>query len=269
VGTATVAGNATYHPSAGFTPASAGTYWWYASYGGDSSNAASASTCGSGMAATYVYSATSAASGTATSGSSGTTSSFTVAASTTYLLLVSRNSASGDGITSITSSGLSPALSLSSFTSITSQNFNTADYQWAYWITTSSSASGTGTLTINFTNSLGSSQMTLVDLVKLGGNSTTTPVVTANVGKASGSSTAATANLPSAPSSSDAGFVFLGGNKLGSSTPTASPAMTNLFYSGNTTGSLGTFWAVPASQTETFSNGNTAWGTIALEINHG
>src|SRR5436305_1576161 len=33
VGTATVSGNATYHPGAGFTPASAGTYWWYASYG--------------------------------------------------------------------------------------------------------------------------------------------------------------------------------------------------------------------------------------------
>ena len=31
VGTASVAGNATYHPSAGFTPSSAGTYWWYAS----------------------------------------------------------------------------------------------------------------------------------------------------------------------------------------------------------------------------------------------
>src|SRR5437763_777109 len=62
VGTTAVSGNATYHPSAGFTPPSAGTYWWYASYGGDSNNASSNSGCGAGMTSTYVYSVTSAAS---------------------------------------------------------------------------------------------------------------------------------------------------------------------------------------------------------------
>ena len=54
VGTATVSGNGTYHPSAGFTPTTAGTYWWYASYGGDTDNAAAASTCGPGMSETVV-----------------------------------------------------------------------------------------------------------------------------------------------------------------------------------------------------------------------
>jgi PKD repeat protein len=54
VGTAAVAGNGTYHPSAGFTPPSGGKYFWYASYGGNGRNAASASTCGSGMAFTTV-----------------------------------------------------------------------------------------------------------------------------------------------------------------------------------------------------------------------
>jgi uncharacterized repeat protein (TIGR01451 family) len=54
VGTATVAGNGSYHPSQGFTPASAGTYWWYASYGGDSLNAPSNSGCGATMASTVV-----------------------------------------------------------------------------------------------------------------------------------------------------------------------------------------------------------------------
>ncbi len=39
-----------YTPSAGFTPASAGTYWWYASYSGDGSS----SGCGAGMASTVV-----------------------------------------------------------------------------------------------------------------------------------------------------------------------------------------------------------------------
>ena len=54
VGTATVTGNATYNPSAGYTPSTAGDFWWYASYGGDSNNSASVSTCGSGMVETVI-----------------------------------------------------------------------------------------------------------------------------------------------------------------------------------------------------------------------
>jgi hypothetical protein len=55
VGTGTtVNGNATYHPTAGFTPPSAGDYWWYASYGGDANNNGATSTCGAGMSETVV-----------------------------------------------------------------------------------------------------------------------------------------------------------------------------------------------------------------------
>jgi hypothetical protein len=54
VGTATVSGAGTYHPSAGYTPPSAGTYYWYASYSGAGPNAASGSGCGTGMASTVV-----------------------------------------------------------------------------------------------------------------------------------------------------------------------------------------------------------------------
>ena len=54
VGTATVSGNSTYHPSAGFTPTQGGDYWWYASYGGDANNNTAASICGSGMSETGV-----------------------------------------------------------------------------------------------------------------------------------------------------------------------------------------------------------------------
>jgi hypothetical protein len=49
-----VSGNGTYHPTAGFTPAVGGTYWWYASYSGDASNSASSSACGVAMASTAV-----------------------------------------------------------------------------------------------------------------------------------------------------------------------------------------------------------------------
>src|SRR5262249_33163251 len=54
VGTAAVSGNATYTPSAGFTPGNTGTYWWYASYSGTSGNSPSNSGCGTGMTATAV-----------------------------------------------------------------------------------------------------------------------------------------------------------------------------------------------------------------------
>ena len=42
----TVTGNATYNPTAGFTPTTVGNYWWYASYGGDANNNTATSTCG-------------------------------------------------------------------------------------------------------------------------------------------------------------------------------------------------------------------------------
>jgi hypothetical protein len=54
VGATAVNGNATYHPSTGFTPATAGTYWWYSSYSGDASNGGSNSGCGTGMSSTTV-----------------------------------------------------------------------------------------------------------------------------------------------------------------------------------------------------------------------
>jgi hypothetical protein len=56
VGTAAVTGDGGYHPSAGYTPASSGTYWWYASYAGDAQDLSASSTCGDGMASTVVAS---------------------------------------------------------------------------------------------------------------------------------------------------------------------------------------------------------------------
>jgi outer membrane protein OmpA-like peptidoglycan-associated protein len=73
VGTASVTGNNMYNPSAGFTPSSAGDYWWYAGYGGDSNNNAAVSTCGGGMAETIVGAASpSLSAGAPSSGTAGT-----------------------------------------------------------------------------------------------------------------------------------------------------------------------------------------------------
>ena len=44
--TAAVTGNGSYTTPTGYTPTATGTYWWTASYGGDSSNNAVSSTCG-------------------------------------------------------------------------------------------------------------------------------------------------------------------------------------------------------------------------------
>ncbi len=71
VGTASVNGNGTYQPSAAFTPATPGEYWWYASYGGDAGDDPAGSACGALMAQTLVAAAptTPSSSGTGPSGS--------------------------------------------------------------------------------------------------------------------------------------------------------------------------------------------------------
>jgi N-acetylneuraminic acid mutarotase len=54
VATASVSGNGSYSPASDLTPSSAGNYWWFASYGGDSNNHPAASTCGPAMTETVV-----------------------------------------------------------------------------------------------------------------------------------------------------------------------------------------------------------------------
>jgi hypothetical protein len=60
VGSVSVSGDGSYHPSAGFTPPSPGDYWWYAGYGGDASDNPAASACGASMAETVVATSASA-----------------------------------------------------------------------------------------------------------------------------------------------------------------------------------------------------------------
>ena len=56
VGTITPNGNGSYSPNVGFTPGSAGTYWYYANFPGDTTNNAASSTCSAAMAKTVVSS---------------------------------------------------------------------------------------------------------------------------------------------------------------------------------------------------------------------
>jgi hypothetical protein len=269
VSTGTVSGNGAYHPASSETVPAVGDYWLYASYSGDANNGASDSTCGSGMTEVSIFSATSAASTNDTSLDATTSLSFTMAPSTSYVLFVMRHSAASDSIKSVTSSGVSSSLSL---TSVASQTYNTTGYQWAYWFTSPSSGSGSETLTITFTKTLASGEITIADLAQLGGVDTTNPIVTATKATTNGSSTTATANLASAPASSDAQLVFVNGqDNLGAATPSASPTMTNFFSTEQTAGSGAAYVNAPATQNESFSLGATShhWGTIALELNNG
>jgi hypothetical protein len=99
-----VSGGGTYNPSAGSTPVSAGTYWWYASYSGDGGNAASNSGCGSAMTSTTVVSPALAAAGEDTLSSpgpfSGTVATFTDANSAAPLSDFTATIYWGDGSTS-------------------------------------------------------------------------------------------------------------------------------------------------------------------------
>ncbi|MFL5863898.1 MAG: hypothetical protein ACJ780_24510 [Solirubrobacteraceae bacterium] len=82
VGTANVTGSGTYNPSAGYTPPTAGTYWWYANYSGDTYDAASSSPCGAAMASTVIKNTTAAtAAGPATSPATAAISATSISAS--------------------------------------------------------------------------------------------------------------------------------------------------------------------------------------------
>ncbi len=104
VGTASVNGNGTYQPSAGFTPPSPGEYWWYASYGGDAGDEPAASACGALMAQTLVAAApttpSSSGSGSSGSGSGGGsgTGAKTLAPSLSAVKLGSKSSTGKKGI---------------------------------------------------------------------------------------------------------------------------------------------------------------------------
>ena len=104
VGPASVNGNGTYQPSAGFTPSSPGEYWWYASYGGDTGDEPAASACGALMAQTLVVAApttpSSSGSGSSGSGSGGEsgTGAKTLAPTLSAVKLHSKSSTGKKGI---------------------------------------------------------------------------------------------------------------------------------------------------------------------------
>jgi hypothetical protein len=99
VGTAAVSGDGTYHPSAGFTPAAAGDYWWYVSYAGDMHNSPAASPCGAAMAETVVSAPSSPGGLSSPSGPAGGSPTPTATATSVVLSSSANPSVSGQRVT--------------------------------------------------------------------------------------------------------------------------------------------------------------------------
>ena len=148
-----------------------------------------------------------------------------------------------------------------------------ACYEWAWWYNATTNGSTTVTLAFNNTP-----QASVVDVLALSGNSTTTPIVTANTSTASSTSTTAiTANTLNAPASGDITLQLLASdNQIGTTAVAWTPVSANLYFHNATTttngASLQVNWASPGQQNETASasgfSGSQDWGTIAIEIGH-
>ena len=224
-----------------------------------------------------VVTASSVASGTGTTSVTSTT--FSQTNGNTYLITAYASS-SGNGTPStptptVTGGGTPTLITTNNFGGTGSANCTANGcYEWAWWYN-ARSTSGSATVTMNFNKTPLAS---VVDVVALGGNSTTTPIVTANTTTASSpTSTAITANTANGPATGDITLQILASDdQIGASGVTWSPSSSNLFVhnaAANGTGaSLQVNSASPGQQNESASasgfGGSQDWGTIALEIGH-
>jgi hypothetical protein len=222
--------------------------------------------------------ATSVASGTGTT--SVTSSAFAQTSGNTYLI-TAYESSSGNGTPTtptptVAGGGTPTAIVTNNFGGTNSPNCSASRcYEWAWWFN-AATTNGSATVTLAFGNT---PQASVVDVIALSGNSTTTPIVTASTSTASStSSTAITANTAQAPVTGDITLQLLASdNEIGTSAVTWSPTSTNLYFHNAATNTGGASLQVnlaanPGQQNESASasgfGGSQDWGTIALEIGH-
>jgi hypothetical protein len=210
-----------------------------------------------------------------------TTSTFSTTSGHTYLITGYETSSSNTLATptlSLPGSASATLLATNTFSSGTNCTVTNANscYQWAWWFNaTSSSASAT----VGVTYPDGAPTGSVVDVVALTGNSTSTPIVSGSTTTASGcdkggcnlKTDTVTANTANAPATNDITLQILASDEtMGTAAPTWSPANTNLFYRNSANSSLDVNVAIPGVQNESTNaspfSGNDDWGTIALEV---
>lgn len=269
VGTATPSGNGTYQPGSGFTPGSAGNYWWYVSAPSDGNNNAASSTCGSTMSKTVVSAPAANVSavlkGAATDTGATSSSSVTNVATTsgrTELILVYRESAIGQD--TIPTAGITGPFTGTPVAVTSSVDFS-GKHSLFVWRGVGNGA--TGSVTVSFTGN-NKNVLTVVQVIELSGNDTATPIVQSPA--ATGTTSPATATLTS-PGSGNAELVLIGAT--GNTTVATPAAFTQLSTQNGATGSgysvKSAFNATAQASTSSALGANVAWGTIALEIKRG
>jgi hypothetical protein len=191
VGTAvSVTANGTYNASTSYSPSTAGTYWWYASYTGDTYNTASNSGC------------------TATS----TVAHLTVSPSslpadtvyTAYSQTISASSGSSPYTFAITSGSLPSGLSLSSG-GVLSGTDSAAGQPGTFTFTVTATDSAGHTGTQSYTLTVNAPTITLSTLTNPTGESTYTQSVTASGGQSAYTYAKTSGTLPTGLSFSSAG----------------------------------------------------------------
>ncbi len=183
-----------------------------------------------------------------------TTGSIPTTNGATELILVHRHARSSDSITSITG----PFTGLTQINS--TLNYESGWYVWAYWATGNGS---TGTVTVNF--SAGNYE-TVVNVVQLSGNNTTTPIAQSHTNSGSSSPTIGSLTSPNA-ANGEIEFVGVDG---GSGTVLSTPSGITKLDGHDNNFMWGSFFTALAQATESGAlNYNHAWGAIAIEINHG
>jgi hypothetical protein len=216
------------------------------------------------VTASKVTSATNTTTGTTATALNTATSSVSTTSATTYLVLVQHEDQTTSGITA---SVTGPFAGISQLGS--TNHFQNNSYLYAFVATGNGSS---GAVNVAIGGSGASNQATVVEVIKLSGNNTTTPVVQA-VNKA-GTNNSATASL-SSPSTASAEVVLVGmqGTGAGGATinaPSGYSALDTTQFGGASGGWTSNAYVNSTAQaSSSFSlSQSKPWGTIAIEINH-
>ncbi len=242
---------------------------------------ASAGSPSTTFAETNLMTATSVASGNGAAVNTVTTNTFSTTSGHTYLITAyetsNQTTTPGTPTLSLPGSASATLLATNTFSGGTNCTVTNANfcYQWA-WSFNATSSSGTATVGLTYVN--GTPAGSVVDVVALGGNSTSTPIVSGSTTTASGCSKGGcnlktdtvTANTANAPAANNITLQILASDETMGTAPTWSPATTNLFFRSAASSSLDVNVAIPGVQNESTNaspfSGNDDWGTIALEV---